>query len=364
MKVKEIISALEEFAPPQLQEDYDNTGLNIGNPEDEIKGILLCIDIIPEVIDEAIENACNLIISHHPLIFGKIKKITGSNYVEKSIIKAIKNDISIYCGHTSFDSVEKGVSYKICEKLGLKNLSILAPKQNILKKIAVFVPKDHAKNVREAMTNAGAGSIGNYDSCSFNTLGEGSFRANLSANPFVGNIGEIHFESEVKIEMIFPEYLQSSIVSSIIAAHPYEEVAYDIYKLENSYLKAGLGMIGHTESELDESEILSILKSRFELTNIRHGNFTGRKINKIAVCGGSGASFINHAIRAGAQVFISGDIKYHDYFLAENKILIIDIGHFESEQYTKEIFYDIIKKKNPNFAVQFSKINTNPIKNY
>ncbi|PLX07095.1 MAG: Nif3-like dinuclear metal center hexameric protein [Marinilabiliales bacterium] len=364
MKVKEIIAVLEEFAPPQLQEDYDNTGLNIGNHDSTITGILLCIDVTPDVINEAIENKCNLIIAHHPLIFGKIKKITGANYVEKSIITAIKNDISIYAGHTSFDSVSNCVSYKICEKLGLENLQILSAKKSYLKKLAVFVPSTHELQVRTALFEAGAGKIGNYDSCSFNTQGKGSFRGNEGTNPFVGNQGVMHIEDEVKIECVFPKHLQHKILKAVLNAHPYEEVAYDIYSLDNDWNMAGLGMIGLPKTSISEKELLKSLKSIFDLTNIRHSNLLNKKIKRIAVCGGSGASFIPDAIRSGADVYITGDIKYHEYFMAENKILLIDIGHFESEQFTKEIFYDIIMKKNPNFAVRFSQIITNPIKNY
>jgi len=364
MKVKEIISALEEFAPPQLQEDYDNTGLNLGNPNTEITGVLLCIDITEEIIDEAIENNCNMIVSHHPLIFGKLKNIIGSNYIERCVIKAIKNDISIYCGHTSFDSVDKGVSYKICEKLGLQNLKILAPKNNFLKKISVFIPEEHVEKVRLAIFAAGAGAIGNYNNCSFNVSGTGSFKAGENTNPYIGKKGEIHYEPEIKTEIVFPAHLETKIINAMLSTHPYEEVAYDIFSLDNSWKKAGLGMTGETIKPFGEKELLRILKEKFTVESIKHSRLLNKEINKIAVCGGSGASLINTAIKSGAQVYISGDIKYHDYFLAENKIIIIDIGHFESEQFTKEIFYDIIMKKKPTFAVRFSKINTNPIKNY
>lgn len=364
MKISEIIQSLEEFAPPQLQEEYDNSGLNIGNAKNEITGIIICIDVTPEVVKEAISKKCNLIISHHPLIFSKIKKITGANYVEESIILAIKNDISIYCGHTNFDSIDTGVSAKICDKLELKNRKILSPKNNYLKKIAVYTPESHTSTVRDAMFVAGAGKIGNYDSCSFNISGEGSFRANEGCKPFVGEVGELHFEKEVKIEMIFPIHLEGKVISAMLEAHPYEEVAYDIYSLTNKWDKAGLGMLAKLEKPIQEKDLLDKLKKEFNLDCIKHSEFINKPITKIAVCGGSGAFLIETAKRSGAQVFISGDIKYHDYFAAENKLLIVDIGHFESEQFTKEIFYDIIMKKNPNFAVHFSEINTNPIKTY
>ncbi len=364
MKIKEIISALEQFAPSQLQEDYDNSGLNIGDSENTITGILITIDVTPEVIEEAKLNNCNLIISHHPLIFNRIKKITGSNYVEKSIIMAIKNDIAIYCGHTNFDSVAEGVSFKICQKLGLKNTRILSPKSNFLKKAVVFVPEKHADQLRQAMFDAGAGSIGNYDSCSFNSIGTGSFKGNEDTNPFVGQKGSLHHEKEIKIEMVFPQHLESKVIYSIIKTHPYEEPAYDIFQMENSWQMAGLGMVGELEKEISESDFFDLVKKEFGISTIKHSNFLNKKHKKIAVCGGSGASLIMEAINSGAGIYLTGDIKYHDYFLAENNIILADIGHFESEQFTKEIFYDIIMKKNPNFAVRFSKTNTNPIKNY
>ncbi|HOE38881.1 MAG TPA: Nif3-like dinuclear metal center hexameric protein [Bacteroidales bacterium] len=364
MKIKDIINSFEEFAPLSLQEEYDNSGLQVGNLEKEISGILISLDVTSEVVQEAIDHNCNFIIAHHPLIFNKLRKITGSDDIEKSIILAIKNDISIYCTHTNFDKVNQGVSYKICEKIGLKNLKILSPEKNILEKIAVFVPTSHADIVRNSMFEAGAGQIGNYDNCSYNLQGEGSFRASNNSNPFVGQIGETHFEKEVRIETIYPKYLRNKILQAILKSHPYEEVAYDIYKLENPHNNVGLGMIGELEQEVAEIDFLKLLKEKFNSTIIKHSEFLNKKIKKVAVCGGSGAFLINTAKSSKADVFVSGDIKFHDYFLAEKQILIADIGHFESEQFTKEIFYDIIMKKNPNFAVRFSKKNINPIKTF
>ena len=364
MKIKEIINSFDTFAPLALQEEYDNSGLQLGNLENKITGILISLDINSEIVEEAINNNCNLIIAHHPLIFNKLKKITGANDVEKSIILAIKNDISIYCTHTNFDKVNQGVSYKICEKIGLKNLKILLPEKNILEKIIVFVPQSHSDIVRKAMFEAGAGHIGNYDNCSYNLEGQGSFRANNDSKPFVGEIGKTHFEEETRIETVYPKYIRNKILQAIFKNHPYEEVAYDIYKLENLFENVGLGMIGELENEISETEFLQLLKEKFNTKAIKHSDFLNKKIKKVAVCGGSGAFLINTAKAHEADVFVSGDIKYHDYFLAEKQILIADIGHFESEQFTKEIFYDIIMKKNPNFAVRFSEKNVNPIKTF
>lgn len=365
MKIKEIISLLHSYAYIQLQEDFDNSGLNIGNPEDEIKGILICLDVTLEILQEAIENNLNFIISHHPLIFNKLKKINTTNEVEKLIILAIKNDISIYCGHTNFDNYDKGVNYKIAEKLNLKNIKILSPKTDTLEKISVFVPNEFANIVREEMFLAGAGKIGNYDSCSYNIEGFGSYRANENANPFLGEIGKLHFEKETKIEMILQKHNEQAVISAMIKAHPYEEVAFDLIQLKNNS-NIGLGAYGELENEIVEVDFLKLLKETFFVKNIRHTKLRNKKIKKVALCGGSGAFLIGNVMNLGADVFVTGDMKYHDFFLAENKILLCDIGHYESEQFVKEIFYDIISnsKKEIDFVVKISEKNTNPIYNY
>lgn len=361
MKIKDITSYLESVAPLAYQESYDNAGLLIGSKDAVVKAVLVTLDITEEVIDEAIAKGANLVIAHHPLIFGGLKKITGANYVERCVIKAIKNDIAIYASHTNLDSVTGGVNSMICEKLGLKNCKILVPLKGELKKLVFFVPVSHAQLVREAIFNAGAGHIGNYDMCSFNLEGKGTFRAGEGANPFVGNVGTMHTEDEVRIETIFPKAIQGNILNAMLKVHPYEEVAYDIYSLENKYNKVGMGMIGELEQEEDTFKFLQKIKSIFNAGMIRHTEICKKKIKKIAVCGGSGSSFLRDAISAGADLFISGDFKYHQFFDAENKLVIVDIGHFESEQFTKEIFYSLLIKKFSTFAVYFSEKNTNPI---
>ncbi len=361
MKIKDIINVLEDFAPLAYQESYDNAGLIIGNKNSETNGALLCIDVTEEIIDEAIKKDANLIVSHHPIVFSGLKKITGKNYIERIIIKAIKHDIAIYASHTNIDSVIGGVNSKICEKIGLKNCKILSPISNGLQKLVTFVPEDHADKVRTALFNAGAGNIGEYDSCSFNTKGEGSFRASDNANPFVGEIGKLHTEPEIRIETIFPKSIKSKIINSLLSNHPYEEVAYDIYPLENKYNKIGIGMIGELEISEDELPFLNRIKDIFNAKSIRYTNFLNKKIKKVAVCGGSGSYLLNNAITSNADIFITGDYKYHQFFDAEGKIIIADIGHYESEQFTKEIFYEILTKNLPKFAIYLSEINSNPI---
>ncbi len=361
MNVKFITDLIEAEAPLALQESYDNAGLLVGSKEMEVTAVLISIDVTEDVINEAIRKNCNLIVSHHPLIFTGLKRLTGQNEVQRCVIKAIKNDIAIYAAHTNLDNVLGGVSGKMADKIGLNNRQVLIAKPDMLLKLVTFVPKLHAYGVREALFEAGAGHIGNYDACSFNVEGIGTFRGNEDAHPFVGQPGVLHSESEVRLEVILPVYLKHKVVEALIQSHPYEEPAYDLFPLQNVWNQFGAGILGELPEAVDEFEFLGKLKSIFNIAVIRHTGLLNKKIRKVALCGGSGSSLISAAIGAGADVYISGDFKYHEFFEAENHILIADIGHFESEQFTKDIFYEIITKKMPTFAVQISDINTNPI---
>ncbi len=361
MQLKQIAQYLESIAPLAFQESYDNAGLIIGQPDDEISGILITLDITEEILDEAISKKLNLIVAHHPIIFGGIKKLNGKTYIERCVAKAVKNDIAIYAAHTNLDSVFGGVNSKIAEKLELQNCRILAPMPGFLKKLVTFVPTADAEKVRKALFDAGAGNIGNYDSCSFNSNGTGSFRGNDQTNPYVGEKNQLHLEEETRIETIFPKHLQSGIIHALLNAHPYEEVAYDIYPLDNDYQQGGIGMIGELEKPMDEMHFLLKLKEAFNCQVVKHTALLGKSISKVAVCGGSGSTYLNKAIAQKADIFISGDFKYHQFFDAENQIIIADIGHFESEQFTKEVFYELLTKKFPKFAVHLSEINTNPV---
>lgn len=364
MKIQEIINILESFAPKGYQESYDNSGLSVGNPATEATGALCTIDITHEVIEEAISKNANLIISHHPLIFQGIKSLTGKNMVEEIVIRAIKNDIAIYSGHTNFDNIEKGVNKKICEVIGLNNCQILAPLKENLIKLVTFVPTDHAEQVRNAIFEAGAGKIGNYDSCSFNIEGKGTFRGGNDTNPYVGEKGKLHIEPEIRIETILPSLIQKQVIGAMIKAHPYEEVAYDIYPLANEYNLAGAGMIGELNQPIQLESLLKLLQERFNARGIRYAGDKTTNISKVAVCGGSGSFLIHNARQQKADVFITGDMKYHQFFEADENLTIIDIGHFESEQFTKDIFYEVLTKKIPKFAVHLSEVKTNPVKYY
>lgn len=361
MKLKEIVSYIESVIPLAYQEDYDNAGLIVGDPDMELSGVLITVDVIEDVVDEAIKKGLNLILAHHPIVFSGLKKITGKNFTERIIIKAIKNDIAIYASHTNLDSIWGGVSSKIAEKLKLKNQQILAPASNHLIKLVYFVPAEQADETRKAVFEAGAGHIGNYDMCSYNTEGKGSFRAGEETNPFVGNKGEVHFEQEVRVETIFPKHLKNKIISALINSHPYEEVAYDLYPLENDFNRVGFGVVGELDNEVNEIVFLNKLKKIFSAKCVRHTKLLNKPIKKVAICGGSGSFLLNNAIREKADVFVSGDFKYHQFFDADGQILIADVGHFETEQITKELFYELLIKKFPKFALHLTEINSNPI---
>ena len=361
MKLRELTTFLESLAPLDYQEDYDNSGLIIGNPDKEVTGALISLDCTEAVVDEAIAVGYNLVISHHPIVFRGLKKFTGKSYVERVVMKAIKNDIALYAIHTNFDNVLVGVNKKICDILGVVNPSILKPKVGALKKLVTFCPNAAAWKVREALFEAGAGSIGNYSECSYNTEGFGTFKAGEGVNPHVGEIGKTHNESEVRIETIYPAIIELKLIAALLEAHPYEEVAYDLYPVSNSYLQVGSGMIGNLENDQDEMTFLKLIKEKLNTKVVRHTPLTGKKIRRVAVCGGAGSSLLNNAIAAGADIFVTSDFKYHEFFDAEGKLIIADVGHFESEQFTQELLLEFITEKFRNFALRLTSQSTNPI---
>ncbi len=361
MTIKQICDCIEAMAPAAFQEAYDNTGLLIGNAAAAAHSALICLDCTEEVVEEAIRLEAGLIIAHHPILFTGIKRLNGSNYIERTLLKAIKNDIAIFAAHTNVDNIATGVSKRMADKLGLINTRVLAPKKDLLRKLVTFVPENQLKAVQEAVFEAGCGYIGNYDSCSYFTSGTGTFRAGAGAQPFVGKINEFHTEAESRLETIFPAFLEAKVIAALKNAHPYEEPAYDIYPLSNAHPQVGSGIIGELKEEITEDTLLKNIKLAFKCKTIRHTALTGRKIKKVALCGGSGSFLLKTAMAQQADIYISADFKYHEFFDAEGKLLIADIGHYESEQFTNEIFYEVINKKFPTFALHLSKINTNPI---
>jgi dinuclear metal center YbgI/SA1388 family protein len=361
MTVSQIISHLETIAPPTLQENYDNAGLLTGQSNLNCTGVICCLDATEKVVDEAIQKKCNLIVAHHPIIFSGLKKITGNNYVERTIIKAIKNDIAIYAIHTNLDNVMHGVNGMIASKLGLQNISILSHKTAQLKKLFFFVPHENAQTVMQALFDAGGGNIGNYSECSFSVSGTGTFKPNEKANPYTGTIGKREANAEQKIEILFPSWLEKQIIAALKKAHPYEEVAYEIIALENQHQHIGSGIIGELQEAVSETVFLQTLKNIFGLKMIKHTALTGKSVKKISVCGGAGSFLIKDAIKSNSDIYISSDLKYHEFFDADNGMVLCDIGHYESEQFTIDLLATHLEQKFPNFAVLKTEVNTNPV---
>ena len=361
MTVKDILNCITEVAPLQWQESYDNAGLQVGDLSVEAHKALICLDITEEIVDEAIAKDCNVIVSHHPLIFKGLKHLTPQTYIERAVMKAIKHDIAMISMHTNLDNSYLGVSRVLAERLGLKNLHILQPLEGHLKKLVVYVPLSAAEAVRNAMFEAGAGCIGNYDSCSFNAQGQGSFRAGETAHPYVGEIGKVHFEDELRIETVVPKYALNQVIAAMLKVHPYEEVAYDVFALENVFQQAGSGMVGEFESPMEEVDFLQLVSKTIDSPCLRHSALTGRKIKKVALCGGSGSPFMGDVLRQRADAYLTADIKYHDFFIPEKAMLLVDGGHFETEQFTKELIYELIRKKFPTFAAEIAETKTNSV---
>ncbi|MFV5684386.1 Nif3-like dinuclear metal center hexameric protein [Flavobacterium sp. GB2R13] len=362
MKIKEIISVLEEMAPLAYAEDFDNVGLLVGDQESEATGVLVCHDALEHIIDEAIAKNCNLVVCFHPILFSGLKKITGKNYVERAVIKAIKNDIAIYAVHTALDNHQEGVNKIFCDALGLVNTKILIPKQHFIRKLVTYTIPENAEEVRNALFDAGAGTIGNYENCSFNSKGVGTYMGNEHSNPQVGERFEFVQGDEIKIEVTFEKHLENKILKALFKSHAYEEVAYEIYDLQNQHQNIGLGMIGELETPMNEKEFLLFAKEKMQSDGIRHSNFLGTAIKKVAVLGGAGSFAIKNAIQAGADAYLTADLKYHQFYEAENRLLLADIGHFESERYTKNYIVEYLRKKILNFAVILSEENSNPVK--
>ena len=363
MIVKHIIEAIEDFAPLHYQESYDNSGLQIGDVNMEVKGVLVSLDITEAILKEAQARGCNMIVAHHPLLFSGLKRISGRNYIERIVQYAIKNDISIYAAHTNLDNMRTGVNAKIAEKLGLQNAAILSMKMDTLSKLYTFAPREAADKVRDALFAAGAGDIGKYRECSFNTKGTGTFRPDKNANPAIGEAGgDREWVDEVKIEVLVQKHKEVQVMKALFENHPYEEVAYEFIALQNPNQEIGAGLIGTLPEPVDEKNFLSFLKERMKTDCVRHTELSGKPVQRVAVCGGSGSFLLKDAISAGADFFITGDFKYHQFFDADGKIVIADIGHYESEQFTVELLGDILKKKFPNFATLLSNLSTNPVK--
>ena len=361
MRIQKIIDVIEEWAPPSHAEDFDNVGLIIGDPHLECKGVLVTHDTLENVVEECIKKDFNLIVSFHPIIFSGLKKLTQSTYVEKTVSKAIKNDICVYAIHTALDNHRFGVSHALAENLGLNNIEVLSPKEKTIRKLTTYAPKNEAPMLLKKLYDAGAGKIGNYKECSFITTGKGTFKGNEKSNPNLGTKGEKTEVDEIQINLIFDFSSQQKILDTLFEAHSYEEVAYEVFSLENKNQTIGMGSVGQLENEMDEEEFINWVQNKLNIDMVRHSKKIGKKIKKVAVLAGSGSFAITKAKSANADAFITADLKYHDFFQAENKILLIDAGHYETEQFTKKLIHDNLIKKLPNFAIALSESITNPV---
>ncbi len=362
MRIRDIIQTIEQLAPLPLQEEYDNSGLQCGDPNREVTGVLLAIDVTEDVVDEAIALGCNLIVTHHPIAFRPFRSLTGRNYVERTMIMAIRNDIALYAAHTNLDNARGGVNYKLAEMLELQHVKVLAPREHALLKFVTTVPLQHAESVRNALFNAGAGHIGNYDSCSYNLKGEGTFRPGADANPFVGEKETLHFEQEVRIETVVPVMKKEEVLRALLAVHPYEEPVFDLYPIVNEWGQHGSGVVGVLPEPMPEQEFLYLLKDLFNLPTISHTKLQGREIRDVAICGGAGAFLIPRAVAYGADAFVTGEAKYNDFYDVEDRLLLAVVGHYESEICTKELFFDLLSKKFATFAIHKSAFDANPVK--
>lgn len=358
----QIAVVMDQWAPTFYAEDFDNVGLLVGRKSSNCNHILVTHDVTEAVVEEAITKGCQLIICFHPIIFSGLKKITGANYVEKAVLKAIENKIGIYATHTALDNHKKGISYLLGKSLGLKNQNILVPKKNTLCLLSTYVPKEAKEKVLSALHNAGAGQLGNYSHCSFSHVGEGQFKGNENSNPTIGAQGKITKIDEHHIQLVFKKHLQHRIISALNDVHPYEEVAYEIIAIENSQNEIGLGSIGNLPTPMDANSFLTHVKKELNLSFLRHSEKKDKKIEKVAVLGGSGSFAIGTAKAKGADAYVTADLKYHDFFQAEEEILLVDAGHYETEQDTKKLIVDYLSKKIPNFAITLSEVNTNPVK--
>ncbi|UZD24068.1 Nif3-like dinuclear metal center hexameric protein [Algoriphagus halophytocola] len=359
-KISEVISYLEHIAPPAYQESYDNATLITGDRNAEVTGIVCSLDCVEDTVEEAIALGANMIVAHHPIVFKGLKSLTGKNYVERTVIKAIKNDIAIYAIHTNLDHVSQGVNKRICDKLGLQNTRILQPKKQLLSKLVFFVPEESKENVLQAVYAAGAGQIGEYSDCSFQVQGTGTFTPSANANPTIGTQGKAEEQSEIRVEVLLPKHLEISIIAKMKSAHPYEEVAYYLQNLENENQEVGAGMLGSLDQEMQEEEFLDYLKTSMGLQVIKHTALRGQKVRNIAVCGGAGIFLLSAAKRARADVFITSDVKYHEFFDADGQLILCDIGHYESEIFTKELLGELLSRNFPNIALYLTKVVTNP----
>ncbi|MGM0602343.1 MAG: Nif3-like dinuclear metal center hexameric protein [Bacillota bacterium] len=366
-KAQEIISLMGEIAPVKLAEEWDNVGLQIGDLSNEVNKVLLALDLNTEVIDEAVDNNCNMIITHHPVIFNGINSVSSESAVGDMIIRLIKNDIIVFSAHTNLDIVEEGLNDFICRKLGIEDFQPLDVTQiGNYYKFVVFVPENHIENIKSAVFKNGGGKLGNYSHSGFVSKGKGSFKPLKGSEPYIGSTEKIEEVDEIRLETIVAEDKLDKVLKAVLKAHPYEEAAYDIYEIKRTSNVDGIGRIGYLTDTMLLGDYINTVKEKLNLPYLKFVGKKDKKIKKVAVCNGSGADFIKKAGYKGADLYLTGDIKYHEAQHAEElDLALIDIGHYESEIWVKELLYDKLtslaekrNKKDVEFII--SAVNTNP----
>ncbi len=347
MTCKEIIKYFEEWAPKEIAWQKDNVGLQVGSLNNKLNNILLCLELHDQVIDDAIKKNCNLIISHHPLLFQPLKKIDLQNDKNSKLIeKLIKNNITLYSAHTNLDFTKEGVSFELAKKLKLNNIDFLVHQNSNQYKLSVFVPVDFVDKVANAIFENGGGRIGEYTNCSFRTKGNGTFKGSGNSNPYLGEKNKIELVEEIKLEVLVDSWKLKKILTAIFETHPYEEVAYDIYPLANSNKNYGAGTIGELDKPMHQKQFLDYVADNLKIKNFRYSK-GNNKIKKVALCGGAGSDLVKDALNSGADAFITADLKYHTFQDANEKILLIDAGHYETEIHS----LDEVKRKLSHYTI-------------
>jgi dinuclear metal center YbgI/SA1388 family protein len=366
VRVADVVAHLEALAPPAYQASYDNARLLVGEPDAPVTGVVTCLDSTEAVVDEAVAAGANLIVAHHPIVFRGLKALTGGDYVQRTVMAALRARVAICAVHTNLDHVLHGVNDRLADALGLSAergaRRVLDPLADQLSKLVTFAPRANAEAVRQALFAAGAGVISDYDHCSFNADGTGTFRGAADSDPHVGRPGADHAEPETRIELILPRHLEARAVAALHAAHPYEEVAYDLYPLRNAHPRVGAGLLGRLPEPMDEEAFLDRLRERLDVPVVRHTALRAKPVRTVALCGGAGVFLLPKAIAAGADVFVTADVKYHEFFDADGRILLADVGHHESERFTADLLADSLREKFGTFAVRSTQERTNPIR--
>lgn len=367
MTIKEFQKSFESILPPAIAWKNDNVGLQVGNGNDKITGVVVALDATMEIALEAKKNKANLVVTHHPLLFYPLKNVTSDSRIGELVLWFAQHNINLYAAHTNLDSVKWGVNFALATALGLKNVTILSPMKESLTKIVVFVPHDYVEKVAEAMHAAGAGTFTKYDQCSFRTEGTGTFRGMNDAKPFLGKVGMLEKAKEIRLEMLCEHWKINSVLSAMVKAHPYEEVAYDIYPLINENTEYGLGAIGNLPKKMNEKEFLGLVQKTLGTPMLRFSP-SSRTVQRIAVCGGSGSEFIANALHQHADAMITADLRYHTFQAYEHQLLLIDAGHYETERFVlpvlAEKIKEILKQQTTSIKVFITKHSTNPVKYY